>query len=62
MDGRVELLISGIIDSQTDHQPNDIRIGPDGRMYCTSGAGGNSGVMGSDTALRIWTEPVARVA
>jgi glucose/arabinose dehydrogenase len=45
MDGRVEPLFSGIIDSQSDHQVNDIQMGPDGRMYVASGAGGNSGVM-----------------
>lgn len=48
MDGEVTLLISGIVDSQTDHQVNDIQVGPDGRLYFTSGAGGNSGVMGQD--------------
>ncbi len=57
MDGRVELLISGIIDSQTDHQPNDIRVGPDGRMYFTSGAGGNSGVMGADMTPFVLKNP-----
>ena len=47
-DGTVTLLFSGIIDSQTDHQVNDIQLGPDGRMYVASGAGGNSAVMGQD--------------
>ncbi len=57
MDGQVELLFSGIIDAQTDHQPNDIRVGPDGRMYVAVGAAGNSGVMGSDMAPFIFRNP-----
>jgi glucose/arabinose dehydrogenase len=47
-DGEVTLLFNGIVDSQTDHQTNDIQVGPDGRMYVASGAGGNSAVMGQD--------------
>ncbi|MBW3634862.1 MAG: sugar dehydrogenase [Armatimonadetes bacterium] len=59
-DGRVTMLFSGIIDSQTDHQPNDIRVGPDGRMYVTSGAGGNSAVMGQDMLPFITKNPETR--
>jgi glucose/arabinose dehydrogenase len=44
-DGTVTRLITGIVDSKSDHQPNDIRIGPDGRMYVANGTGGNSGYM-----------------
>ncbi len=38
-EGTVTELFSGVIDSQTDHQLNDIRVGPDGLMYVASGAG-----------------------
>jgi glucose/arabinose dehydrogenase len=44
-DGTVTRLLSGIVDSKSDHQPNDIRVGPDGRMYVANGTGGNSGYM-----------------
>ena len=44
-DGTITRLISGIVDSKSDHQPNDIRVGPDGRMYVANGIGGNSGFM-----------------
>ena len=44
-DGTVTKLIGGIVDSKSDHQPNDIRVGPDGRMYVCVGIGGNSGFM-----------------
>jgi glucose/arabinose dehydrogenase len=44
-DGTVTKLFGGIVDSKSDHQPNDIRVGPDGRMYVCVGIGGNSGVM-----------------
>jgi glucose/arabinose dehydrogenase len=44
-DGTVTRLITGIVDSKSDHQPNDIRVGPDGRMYVANGIGGNSGFM-----------------
>lgn len=44
-DGNITQLIGGIIDAQSDHQPNDIRVGPDGKMYVCVGVGGNSGVM-----------------
>ena len=56
-DGQVELLFSGIVDSQSDHQPNDIKVGPDGRMYVAVGAAGNSGVMGPDLAPFISRNP-----
>jgi glucose/arabinose dehydrogenase len=45
-DGRVELLFKGIIDSQAEHQINDIQMGPDGRMYVAVGPAGNAGVVG----------------
>lgn len=56
-DGTVTELFRGFIDSQTDHQLNDIRLGPDGRMYVASGAGGNSGVMGQDMTPFVVKNP-----
>ena len=44
MDGQITQLIGGIIDSKSDHQPNDIRI-RDGKVYVCVGIGGNSGYM-----------------
>lgn len=45
MDGQITRLIGGIVDSKSDHQPNDIRIGRDGKVYVCVGCGGNSGFM-----------------
>jgi glucose/arabinose dehydrogenase len=50
--GEVEKLFSGIIDSQSEHQINDIKVGPDGRMYVTVGAAGNAGVV--DPSIAPW--------
>jgi len=41
-------IFRGIVDSQSEHQVNDIRMGADGRMYVTSGPAGNAAVMGFD--------------
>jgi len=57
MDGQVETLFSGIVDSQTDHQLNDIQVGPDGMMYVASGVGGNSGFMGQDMTPFVLENP-----
>lgn len=51
--GKVELLFKGFLDSQTQHQVNDIQMGPDGRMYIAVGMGGNSAVMDASTGLWI---------
>lgn len=58
-DGTVTELFSGVVDSQTDHFLNDIRVGPDGRMYVASGVGGNTIVMGIDMAAFILKSPDA---
>ncbi len=52
MDGRVTMLFSGIIDSQDEHQINDVQVGPDGMMYVTVGAAGNAGVV--DLSILPW--------
>ena len=56
-DGTITELFRGVIDSQTDHQLNDIRVGPDGRLYVASGTGGNSGIMGQDMTPFVLKNP-----
>ncbi len=60
MDGERTQLFSGFIDSQSDHQLNDIRVGPDGKMYFTSGPATNSGVNGMDDAPWVFQSPKLR--
>ena len=50
-DGQVETLFQGIIDSKAEHQINDIRVGPDGRMYVAVGLAGNAGVMDMSASI-----------
>jgi hypothetical protein len=57
MNGGVELLFKGIIDSPAEHQINDIRIGPDGLMYVGVGPAGNAGVMGPSVAPFVKRNP-----
>lgn len=59
-DGSVRQLFSGIIDSQAEHQVNDIRIGPDGRVYLASGPATNSGVVGLDLVPFVNRSPNLR--
>ncbi|WP_193345673.1 PQQ-dependent sugar dehydrogenase [Blastococcus saxobsidens] len=56
-DGEVELLFDGILDSQAEHQINDIDVGPDGRMYVSVGPAGNAGVMGPSVAPWVMRSP-----
>jgi glucose/arabinose dehydrogenase len=51
-DGQVTQILSGVLDSQAEHQVNDIKVGPDGRMYMTAGPAGNAGVISSE--LKPW--------
>ena len=57
LDGKVTRLFSGIIDSQSEHQLNDIKVGPDGRVYVASGPAFNSAVAGIDVAPFIDRSP-----
>lgn len=50
--GQVTTVFQGIIDSQAEHQINDIRVGPDGRMYVAVGPAGNAGV--ADLSILPW--------
>jgi glucose/arabinose dehydrogenase len=58
--GQVELLFKGVLDNQTQHQVNDIQMGPDGRMYVAVGMGGNSSVMDASTGYWIKRNPTAQ--
>lgn len=53
-EGEIELLFSGIIDNQAEHQINDIQVGPDGMMYVSVGPAGNSGV--ADLSIAPWVK------
>ena len=57
LEGELTQLFGGIVDSASDHQPNDIRVGPDGRMYVCVGIGGNSGFMDQNVIPFIRKQP-----
>jgi glucose/arabinose dehydrogenase len=57
MDGRVAKVFDGIIDSQAEHQVNDLQVGPDGRMYLAVGPAGNAGVIGPSVAPWVMKSP-----
>ncbi|AQQ55191.1 hypothetical protein B0X71_17225 [Planococcus lenghuensis] len=57
VDGEVTRLIGGIIDAKSDHQPNDLRVGRDGRMYVCVGIGGNSGFMDENVMAAVKRSP-----
>jgi glucose/arabinose dehydrogenase len=57
LDGQVTNVFKGIIDSQAEHQINDIRIGSDGLMYVTVGPAGNAGVVGPSIAPWVKKSP-----
>lgn len=60
LDGSVTKLLTGFLDSQSEHQLNDIRVGPDGLLYLTNGPAANSGVVGLDLAPFISRSPGVR--
>ncbi len=57
LDGTLTLVLSGIIDAQSEHNLDEIRVGPDGRMYIASGGAFNSAVAGIDNAPFIDRSP-----
>lgn len=59
-DGQVQLVFKGIVDSQAEHQINDIRMGPDGRMYVAVGLAGNAGVVDMSIAPWVMKSPNLR--
>ncbi len=50
-------ILSGFIDGGSEHPLNDIRMGPDGRMYLATGPAGNAAVMGPDVAPFVSRTP-----
>jgi len=48
--GQVTKILTGFIDSQSEHQVNDVQVGPDERLYLANGPAANSGVVGIDIA------------
>ena len=46
----VSQILKGFLDGGSEHPLNDIRMGPDGRMYLATGPAGNSAVIGPDLA------------
>ena len=59
-EGHYELLFKGIIDSQAEHQINDIQVGPDGMMYVAVGLAANAAVVGPDLAPFVKRNPELR--
>ena len=58
--GQVTRILSGILDAQSEHQVNDLKVGPDGRMYLSTGPATNAGVVGLDLAPFIMLSPTVR--
>ncbi len=58
--GSVNQILGGFVDSQAEHPLNDLRMGPDGRMYLATGPAGNSAVPGMDLAPFISRSPNLR--
>lgn len=52
LEGEVTTILSGLIDSQAEHQINDIQVGPDSNMYVAVGSAGNAGVV--DMSIGPW--------
>ena len=52
-DGALEDLVTGL-PGRGDHQVNQPRVGPDGRLYFAVGSVTNSGVVGPDNAAYEW--------
>lgn len=57
MDGQVTKILTGVMDSQAEHQVNDIKVGPDGRMFLATGPAGNAAVVGLDIAPFVALSP-----
>ncbi len=60
--GAVTRVLTGFLDSQSEHQVNDVRVGPDGRMYLAVGPAGNSAVVGLDLAPFEMRSPGVRTS
>ncbi|MEJ7769720.1 MAG: hypothetical protein WKF89_18015 [Chitinophagaceae bacterium] len=51
-------ILSGFLDGASEHPLNQIRMGPDGRMYLAVGPAGNSAVVGMDLAPFVARTPL----
>lgn len=58
--GQMTRILSGILDSQAEHQVNGLRVGPDGRMYLAAGPATNAGVVGIDLAPWVSLSPTLK--
>ena len=56
-DGEVTQVFSGVVDAQSEHSLDEIRLGPDGRMYVATGGATNSAVVGLDNAPFVERSP-----
>ncbi len=59
-DGEITQVFSGVIDAQSEHSLDEIRRGPDGRMYVATGGAANSAVVGVDNAPFVERSPDLR--
>ena len=57
LDGQRTQILTGLMDSQSEHQINDVKMGPDGRAYIAVGPATNAGVVGLDLAPFISRSP-----
>jgi len=57
MNGQVTKIFDGILDSKAEHQINDIKVGPDGKLYVAVGPAGNSGVIDMSIAPSVKLSP-----
>lgn len=57
MNGQVTKIFDGILDSKAEHQINDIKVGPDGKLYVAVGPAGNAGVMDMSVAPFVKQNP-----
>ena len=55
--GQITEVLSGIIDSQSEHHVNGLEVGPDGLMYLGVGEAANAAVVGSDIAPFVELSP-----
>ncbi|MEO6647597.1 MAG: hypothetical protein ABIN89_14505 [Chitinophagaceae bacterium] len=53
----IKQILSGFLDAGSEHPLNDIRMGPDGRMYLAVGPAANSGVVGPDIEPFVMRTP-----
>lgn len=58
--GSINQILGGFLDSQAEHFLNDLRMGPDGRMYLATGPAGNAAVPGMDIGPFVSRSPNLR--